>query len=222
VRLHISHDPAAVTVLSSAHVHMYLPRIRPWRPVMQDIARQQMQAAWSSKPKIDVALDLQAPKVAIPIADSSSSSKQVTLLVDLGSLVLTSNHAEASTLSPEEASIYDCYGLLSSDLSVHIISGAFAWPRHDGDSGPHEAAGVEAAAPKPQQAMERYLGQGAQAVPLLDHCSTSASVHMAYVSHPTLPMVRVGLQVLPSCGCERPVCRLHESVCVCACVVNLM
>ncbi len=164
-----------------------------------------MQAAWSSKPKIDVELALHAPKVAIPIV-SGKRTEQVTLLADLGSLTLISNHDEAATLSPEEAAIYECYSLLSSDLSVHIINGTFAWPsagQTEGNAaesaelpGSASAAALLAdAKTSPTQQIAQYCAESAQAVPLLDHCSTSASVHMAYVSHPTLPMVRVGLQV---------------------------
>jgi hypothetical protein len=177
-------------------------------PPLQDIAQRQMQAAWSSKPKIDIQLRLHAPKVAIPIT-RSAGAEQVTLLADLGSLVISSNHTEAGTLSPEEASIYECYTLLSSDLSVHLINGEFSWPR--GDEAPFVDNQSPAVANTPRtgwrniaeqspasgsaQRITDNQGGGAKAIPLLDQCSTGASVHMAYVSHPTLPLARIGLQV---------------------------
>jgi hypothetical protein len=190
---------------------------------VQDIARKQMQAAWSSKPKIDVYLNLHAPKIAIPIKHAiCSNSKQgaVTLLADLGSLIISSNHVEYGILTPEEAALYDCYALVSSDLSVHLINGNFRWPEPgrrplDAQSDAfHYATPAGLSRPSPVPASTKsvprheaseYLGENAAAVRVLDHCSTSASVHMAHVSHPTLPLVRIGLQVsscLPEHACR--------------------
>lgn len=165
-----------------------------------------MHAAWSNRPKIHVHLDLHAPKVAIPIIeeqDRTNPAALQTLFVDFGSLVITSNHLEGSSLSPEEAAIYDCYGLLSYDIAVYVIKGPFVWPELTRTlSGSFTDVGL----PGPGQLNESrsrlagelisdYLGPSAIAVPLLGHCSTTASVHVAHVSHPTLPLVRVGLEV---------------------------
>ena len=105
---------------------------------------------------------------------------------------------------------------------MHIVNGPFAWPRVEDATGTSEGEDgadaevaaqasdvlmdttTSAAASARRQAIGDYLGPGAVAVPLLDHCSTSASVHMAYVSHPTLPLVRVGLQV--RCPAARAFC----------------
>jgi hypothetical protein len=178
---------------------------------VQDIARQQVQAAWNSKPKIDVYLNLQAPKIAIPIKQQNASAGPVTFLADLGSLIISSNHVESSILSPEEAALYDCYALVSSDLSAHLINGDFRWPevKQHTVAAPSAAAtpqttpaGLARPSPHattvmsvPRHEAAEYLGDGAVAVRVLDHCSTSASVHMAHVSHPNLPLVRIGLQV---------------------------
>lgn len=151
-------------------------------------------------------LDLHAPKVAIPITDQQDDAGQPvlqTLFVDLGSLVITSNQIEASSLSPEEAALYDCYGLLSYDIAVYVIKGPFVWPDMTRTlSGPLTDAGLVSPV-QPGDARRRltgqlisdYLGPSAVAVPFLGHCSTTASVHVAHASHPTLPFVRVGLEV---------------------------
>lgn len=172
-----------------------------------------MHAAWSNRPKIQVHLDLHAPKVAIPIIeeeDSADPSALQTLFIDFGSLVITSNHLEGSSLSPEEAAIYDCYGLLSYDIAVYVIKGPFVWPEMT-----HTLSGslMDVGLPSPGQLGEcrsrlagelisDYLGPSAIAVPLLGQCSTTASVHLAHVSHPTLPFVRIGLEVCLSLVCS--------------------
>lgn len=177
---------------------------------MQAIAQQQVHAAWSTRPKIQIQFDLHAPKVAIPIAQDpigSTLPASHTLFVDFGSLVITSDHIEASNLSPEEAAIYDCYGLLSYDIAVYVVNGPFVWPEIKRKTGASSSSGL----PSPAQLGESrnrvtgelisdYLGPTAVAVPLLGHCSTTASVHVAHASHPTLPLVRVGLEV---CICAR-------------------
>jgi hypothetical protein len=166
-------------------------------PFLQTIAQQQMQAAWSTKPKIVVNLNLSAPKIAVPIEDGTgavTADEHVTLLADLGSLSISSNHAEAATLSPEEAAIYECYSLLSADLAAYLIKGKFTWP--NSAAGAFEAAEVALEGERRSQSgIDIYLGQGAKAIPLLGHCSTTASVHAAHVSHPTLPLIRIGLEV---------------------------
>ena len=173
---------------------------------VQAIARQQMEAAWSSKPTIDIELNLHAPKVAIPLPAAGRTQAAVTLLADLGSISLSSSHAEAASLPPEEAAIFECYSLVSSNLSVHLISGAFAWPAAAAAAAapppPTPGGGADGAAATPgrRTTIESYLEAGATAEPWLDHCSTSASVHVAHVSHPTLPLVRVGLQVCAVVG----------------------
>eukprot|EP00892_Ulva_mutabilis_P007576 jgi/Ulvmu1/5190/UM021_0207.1 len=173
---------------------------------MQAIAQQQMHAAWSNRPKIHVHLDLHAPKIAIPIVeeqDNADPAALQTLFVDFGSLVITSNHLEGSSLSPEEAAIYDCYGLLSYDTAVYVIKGPFVWPELTRTlSGSITDVGLASPAQLNESRsrtaggpISDYLGPSAIAVPLLGHCSTTASVHVAHVSHPTLPLVRVGLEV---------------------------
>lgn len=182
--------------------------------MLQAIAQQQMHAAWSSRPKIQVFLDLHAPKVAMPISAATNTSPATTLIIDLGSLVIASNPVEATSLSPEEGAIYDCYGLVSYDVAVHVVRGQFAWPdmkilgaghasstqinssqlpdRHAS----HSRASFESrGSGRVDFRLDDYLSEGALAVPLLGHCSTTASVHVAHVSHPTLPLIRIGLQV---------------------------
>lgn len=149
---------------------------------------------------------MHAPKVAVPIieeAGNTDSTALQTLFVDFGSLVITSNHVEGSSLSPEEAAIYDCYGLLSYDIAVYVIRGPFVWPDMMRTlSGSLNDAGMassiqlgESRSRLDGELISDYLGPSAVAVPLLGHCSTTASVHVAHASHPTLPFVRVGLEV---------------------------
>lgn len=186
--------------------------------VLQAIAQQQMHAAWSSRPKIQVFLDLHAPKVAMPISSATDTSPATTLIIDLGNLVIASNPVEASTLSPEEAAIYDCYGLVSYDVAVHLVRGRFAWPdmktlgsgqvssgQLHGRNASHSRASLDSrgSAGRVDFRLDDYLSDEALAVPLLGHCSTTASLHVAHVSHPTLPLIRIGLQVCcPCCYCH--------------------
>lgn len=181
---------------------------------MQAIAQRQMHAAWSSRPKIQVHLDLHAPKVAMPISTADGTSPSTTLIIDLGSLIIASNPVEAASLSPEEAAIYDCYGLVSYDVAVHLVRGRFAWPDmksvgsgHGYSSQMHSGSLFEKQPSRSRASLDSkgscrmdfklddYLSEGALAVPLLGHCSTTASVHVAQASHPTLPTLRIGLQV---------------------------
>ena len=170
--------------------------------LLQAIAQQQMHAAWSSRPKIQVLLDLHAPKVAMPISAATDTSPATTLIIDLGSLVIASNPVEATSLSPEEGAIYDCYGLVSYDVAVHVVRGHFAWPDTkslstslDRNASQSRASLDSRGSGRLDFRLDDYLSEGALAVPLLGHCSTTASVHVAHVSHPTLPLIRVGLQV---------------------------
>jgi hypothetical protein len=188
-----------------------------------------MHAAWSSRPKIKVFLDLHAPKVAMPISSATDDSPATTLIIDLGSLVIFSNPVEAAKLSPEEGAIYDCYGLVSYDVAVHVVRGHFAWPDMKSvvsgrvSSGHLSASQLHLSQPRASMDSQRSarldfrlddcLSEGSLAVPLLGHCSTTASVHVAHVSHPTLPMVRIGLEVgCPCLSCVSRLPVLHDSL----------
>ncbi|KAK9864527.1 hypothetical protein WJX84_002714 [Apatococcus fuscideae] len=85
-------------------------------------AKDQLQAALDQKPKLLLHVSLDAPKVAIPVAASSTGEGQLTLVADLGHFTLESDVALVSSLTAEKASLYECLKLDGKDLSAYLVA----------------------------------------------------------------------------------------------------
>ncbi|KAK9858457.1 hypothetical protein WJX84_002370 [Apatococcus fuscideae] len=156
-------------------------------------AREQLQAALDQKPKLLLHVSLDAPKVAIPVAASSTGEGQLTLVADLGHFTLESDVALASSLSAEKASLYECLKLDGRDLSAYLVDGEFSFTALKQLGRPvSEAEGIDT-----QTQPAGKVGHGGTSifVPLLDRCGLKAALQAARYPHPSFPQIQTQLQV---------------------------
>lgn len=134
-------------------------------------------------------------------------------MADLGRFVLESDKDTASSLPLEEASLYECVKLSGSNISAYLVDGDFSFAALEQlgsqkAAAPHEEeepeVGGEAEDPPSvstdmtaalTQAQGKALGGSAVFIPLLERCGTSASLQAARFPHPSLPPVKLQLQV---------------------------
>ena len=121
-------------------------------------------AALSNKPRLRMKLDLEAPKVAIPVEDSDG---KVSLALDLGRFIIETDPATAASLPPEEAGLYECIHLVGSNVSAYVVDGSFDWA----------ALGQDKSSPK--------------LVPLLDRCGMEVGLQAARYPEPKYPTLRL-------------------------------
>ena len=109
-----------------------------------------------------------------------------------------------SLLPLEEASLYECLKLSGSNISAYLVDGDFSFSALE-DFGSNKA-------PAPQeseasqivstdmttaiiQSQGKTMGGSAVFIPLLERCGTSASLQAARFPHPSLPPMKLQLQV---------------------------
>lgn len=124
-------------------------------------------AALSNKPRLRLKLDLEAPKVAIPVKDGQG---EVSLALDLGRFVIETDPTTAASLSPEEAGLYECIRLVGSNVSAYVVDGSFDWA---------ELGQEKAGKPSPKL------------VPLLDRCGMEVGLQAARYPEPKYPTLRL-------------------------------
>ena len=153
------------------------------------------------------------PPLRFPKHVHLSCAGKLTLVADLGRFVLESDRDTASSLPLEEASLYECVKLSGSNISAYLVDGDFSFAalEHLGSqkaAAPQEEeeprAGAEAGDPPSvstdmtaalTQSQGKALGGSAVFIPLLERCGTSASLQAARFPHPSLPPVKLQLQV---------------------------
>lgn len=136
-------------------------------------------AALSEKPRLRLRLDLEAPKVAIPVSDGLG---EVSLALDLGRFIIETDPATAAALPPEEAGLYECIKLTGSNVSAYAVDGAFDWAAASGGGGNGSGGG------------------SGKLIPLLERCGMQVGLQAA--RYPILPTLRcVYPPQCPRCAC---------------------
>ena len=125
-------------------------------------------------------------------------------MADLGRFVLESDKDMASSLPLEEASLYECLKLSGSNISAYLVDGDFSF------SALEDLGSQKASAPQDSEASQnvstdmtaavtqsqgKTMGGSAVFIPLLERCGTSASLQAARFPHPSLPPMKLQLQV---------------------------
>jgi len=155
-------------------------------------------AALSNKPRVRMRLDLEAPKVAIPVRDAQG---EVSLALDLGRFIIESDHSTAAMLPPEEAGLYECIKLTGSNVSAYAVDGAFDWASLSDSSSPDTTASTN------EEKYEEEKGRKASTlptlIPLLDRCGMEVGLQAARYPDPKYPMIRLSPTI--------PVLHFHAS-----------
>jgi len=164
-------------------------------------------AALSNKPRLRMRLDLEAPKVAIPVKDDQG---ELSLALDLGRFVIETDHSTAAMLPPEEAGLYECIKLTGSNVSAYAVDGAFDWASLSTDSSSIAAAAAAAAGNTPlgKRSNDEEKGRKKPAsmpmlIPLLDRCGMEVGLQAARYPDPKYPMIRLSPTI--------PVLHFHAS-----------
>ncbi len=126
------------------------------------------------------------------------------MVADLGRFVLESDKDLATSLSLEEASLYECLKLAGSNISAYLVDGDFSFSALE-DLGSQQAPAPEdseapshvstAMTAEITQAEGKAMGGSAVFIPLLERCGISAAVQPARFPHPSLPSMKLQLQV---------------------------
>lgn len=129
---------------------------------------------------------------------------KLTFVADLGRFVLESDKEMATSLPLEEASLYECLKLSGSNISAYLVDGDFSF------SALEELGTQKSPAPQVSEASQnvstdmtaaitqsqgKTMGGSAVFIPLLERCGTSASLQAARFPHPSLPPIKLQLQV---------------------------
>ena len=129
---------------------------------------------------------------------------KLTLVADLGRFVLESDKDMATSLTLEEASLYECLKLSGSNISAYLVDGDFSF------SALEDLGSQKAPAPQDSEASQsvstdmtaaitqsqgKTMEGSAVFIPLLERCGTSASFQAARFPHPSLPPLKLQLQV---------------------------
>ena len=125
-------------------------------------------------------------------------------MADLGQFALETDTAKANSLPIEEASLYECFKLQGSNISAYLVDGDFSF------SALEEIDNRKAPTPEPsseastvstamtaaiQQSEGKAQGGSAVFIPLLERCGIAAALQAARFPHPSLPPMRLQLQV---------------------------
>lgn len=126
-------------------------------------------------------------------------------MADLGRFVLESDKDMATSLPLEEASLYECLKLSGSNISAYLVDGDFSFsaledlgsqkapaPQQGEDASQNVSTDMTAAI---TQSQGKAMGGSAVFIPLLERCGTSASLQAARFPHPSLPPMKLQLQV---------------------------
>ncbi|KAL6781279.1 hypothetical protein ACKKBG_A10495 [Auxenochlorella protothecoides x Auxenochlorella symbiontica] len=145
-------------------------------------------AAMQARPRFNLRLQLDAPKIAVPVSDADGD---VCLVLDLGQFVVSSDRGAPRGLSPDQAALYECVRLEGSDVAAFLVEGRHDWAAGGGDgvgageggSGEQGAAGhtprSPTAAPRPPR------------IPLLERCGLSVAAQLSRFPDPDRPAVRL-------------------------------
>lgn len=126
------------------------------------------------------------------------------MVADLGRFVLESDKALATSLPLEEASLYECLKLAGSNISAYLVDGDFSFSAledlrsqkapapEDSEAPSHVSTAMTAAI---TQSEGKAMGGSAVFIPLLERCGISAAVQAARFPHPSLPPMKLQLQV---------------------------
>ena len=131
-------------------------------------------------------------------------SGKLTMVADLGRFVLESDKDLATSLPVEEASLYECLKLAGSNISAYLVDGDFSFSAledigsqqapapGDAEAASHVSTAMTAAV---TQSEGKTMGGSAVFIPLLERCGISAAVQAARFPHPSLPPLKLQLQV---------------------------
>lgn len=131
-------------------------------------ARERVAAALEKRLRFAIDLDIDAPKVAIPVpAAGENRVPRTQLLLDFGHFTLRTDPEEhPDDLTPEELGLYSRFRVRASDISAWLVDGAYDWAQSRLDGAAQGEAGSGEAA----------VGQ-ARILPVLDKCGLAAAVH---------------------------------------------
>ena len=79
-------------------------------------------AAWSGKPKLEMCLTLNAPKISFP-----SKQNDVHLAVDLGLFVIETDTVTSQNLVGQEKGLYECIKVTGSNISASLMGSSVDW-----------------------------------------------------------------------------------------------
>ena len=125
-------------------------------------------------------------------------------MADLGRFVLQSDKDTADSLPQQEASLYECLQLAGSSISAYLVDGDFSFSALErldsqqspppGNSEAHLTVSTQMTAAM-RQSQGNTMGGSAIFIPLLERCGVSASLQAARFPHPSLPAMKLQLQV---------------------------
>ena len=129
---------------------------------------------------------------------------KLTLVADLGQFALETDTVKANSLPIQEASLYECFKLEGSNISAYLVDGDFSFlalEEIDNRKAPTPKPSSEASAVSTamtaaiQQSEGKAQGGSAVFIPLLERCGVAAALQAARFPHPTLPPMKLQLQV---------------------------
>ena len=124
-------------------------------------------AAWSGKPRLNMRMALNAPKISIP---SDGDVSDVWLALDLGSFVIESDHEAVKSLPQEEKGLYECIRMTGSSISAFLATGDSNWANEQISLTDRESKASS---------------------PILEKCGVDIGVQVARLQDPERPMLRL-------------------------------
>ena len=88
----------------------------------RQLAQEYAVAAWSGKPKLDMRLILNAPKISIP-----SKAGDVHLALDFGTFIIETDREGLAELPPREMGLYECIRISGSQVSARFMGSTVDW-----------------------------------------------------------------------------------------------
>jgi vacuolar protein sorting-associated protein 13A/C len=134
-------------------------------------------AAWSERPKLELRLVLNAPKISLP-----SKESDVHLALDLGLFVIETDKNSDSMKTPHEKALYECIKVTGNHVTAFLTEGPVDWEA----STPSERSG--------------HLN-----LHLLEECSIDMCVNVARYSDVEYPMIRMYPKIPSLKFCVSPI-----------------
>ena len=135
-------------------------------------------AAWSEKPKLELRLVLNAPKISLP-----SKGSDVHLAVDLGLFIIETDQNSDSIKTSQEKGLYECIKVTGTHVSAFLTEGQVDW---------------EASSTSDSPSGHAYLH-------LLEECSIYMPINIARYSDVEYPMIRMYPKIPSLKFCVSPV-----------------
>ncbi|KAK9834254.1 hypothetical protein WJX81_000411 [Elliptochloris bilobata] len=163
-------------------------------------AREQLAAALGTRPRLALRMELDGPKVAVPVP-ATDTQRALTLVLDLGSLLMESDTESPARLPAEAAALYQCLRLTSRDISAYLVDGIFSFAALERAGASQTGLDLqgspvtEAISAAVERSAGVALGGAATFIPLLERCGTETLLQVAQFPHPTLPTLRAQLSV---------------------------